>query len=348
MLHRLEKDVAATLPIPAFEENRAMDRSAPSGGAPQRRRVAPWADRLFSILAHGAAWLTLLLLVGIILSLFVGAAPAIEKYGLGFLTSTTWDPVKEEYGGLVMIYGTLMTSFIALLIAVPVSFGIALFLTELSPGWLKRPLGTAIELLAAVPSIVYGMWGLLVFSPILATWVQMPLQKAFGDLPVLGALVSGPPVGIGILSAGIILAIMVIPFIAATMRDVFDVTPPLLKESAYGLGATTWEVVSKVVLPYTKTGVVGGIMLGLGRALGETMAVTFVIGNFNQLDSLSLFEAANSITSALANEFAEAGAGLHQASLIYLGLVLFFITFVVLSLSKLLLAQLKKGEGARA
>jgi phosphate transport system permease protein len=325
-----------------------MERSTPSSRPPQRRRVAPWADRVFSFLAHGAAWITLLLLAGIIVSLLIGAAPAIEKFGLGFLASTAWDPVNDEYGGLVMIYGTLMTSLIALIIAVPVSFGIALFLTELSPGWLKRPLGVAIELLAAVPSIVYGMWGLMVFSPILSTWVQMPLQKAVGHLPVLGALVSGPPVGIGLLSAGIILAIMVIPFIAATMRDVFEVTPPLLKESAYGLGATTWEVVSKVVLPYTKTGVVGGVMLGLGRALGETMAVTFVIGNFNQLDSLSLFEAANSITSALANEFAEASEGLHQASLIYLGLVLFLITFVVLSLSKLLLAQLKKGEGSRA
>jgi len=304
-------------------------------------------DRLFGWAAKGAALLTLSLLVAILGSLVVGAWPAIHKYGLGFLTSTTWDPVTEEFGGLVMIYGTLATSIIALAIAVPVSFGIALFLTELSPAWLKRPLGTAIELLAAVPSIVYGMWGLLVFGPILATWVQQPLQALFKGVPYLGALVSGPPVGIGILSAGIILAIMIIPFIASVMRDVFEVTPPLLKESAYGLGATTWEVVSKVVLPYTKAGVIGGIMLGLGRALGETMAVTFVIGNMNQLDSLSLFQAANSITSALANEFAEAGEGLHQASLIYLGLVLFFITFVVLALSKVLLAQLRKGEGSK-
>ena len=308
----------------------------------------PLLDSIFASAAKGAAWLTLLLLAGILLSLIAGAWPAIEKYGLSFLVRTAWDPVKEDFGGLVMIYGTLATSFIALLIAVPVSFGIALFLTEMSPAWLKRPLGTAIELLAAVPSIVYGMWGLLVFGPLLATYVQMPLQKLLGQVPVLGALVSGPPVGIGILSAGIILAIMIIPFIASVMRDVFEVTPPMLKESAYGLGSTTWEVVSKVVLPYTKAGVVGGIMLGLGRALGETMAVTFVIGNMNQLDSLSVFEAANSITSALANEFAEAGQGLHQASLIYLGLVLFFITFVVLSLSKLLLRQLRKSEGASA
>jgi phosphate transport system permease protein len=325
-----------------------MQLVAPQGRPPERRVVARWADPLFAVLAHGAAWLTLALLVGIIASLVIGAAPAVQKFGLGFLWSTDWDPVQEKFGGLVMIYGTLMTSFIALLIAVPVSFGIALFLTELSPRWLKRPLGIAIELLAAIPSIVYGMWGLLVFGPILATYVQSPLQALFANSPYLGAFVSGPPVGIGILSAGIILAIMVIPFIAAVMRDVFDVTPPMLKESAYALGSTTWEVVSRVVLPYTKTGVVGGIMLGLGRALGETMAVTFVIGNFNQLDSLSLFQAANSITSALANEFAEAGEGLHQASLIYLGLVLFFITFVVLALSKLLLSQLRKGEGSRS
>jgi phosphate transport system permease protein len=305
-------------------------------------------DRVFAWSAKSAAYLTLALLIGILLSLVVGAWPAIEKYGFSFLTRSVWDPVKNDYGGLVMIYGTVSTSLIALLIAVPVSFGIALFLTELSPAWLKRPLGTAIELLAAVPSIVYGMWGLLVFGPILATYVQEPLQSAFTGVPILGALVSGPPVGIGILSAGIILAIMIIPFIASVMRDVFEVTPPLLKESAYGLGSTTWEVMWNVVLPYTKAGVVGGIMLGLGRALGETMAITFVIGNMNQLDSVSLFQAANSITSALANEFAEAGEGLHQASLIYLGLVLFFITFVVLTLSKILLSQLKKSEGTKS
>jgi phosphate transport system permease protein len=303
---------------------------------------------LFGWAALGAACLTLALLMGILGSLIFGAWPAIEKYGLSFLTRSVWDPVQEEFGGLVMIYGTLATSLIALLIAVPVSFGIALFLTELSPAWLKRPLGTAIELLAAIPSIVYGMWGLLVFGPILATYVQMPLQKLLTGVPYLGALVSGPPVGIGILSAGIILAIMIIPFIASVMRDVFEVTPPLLKESAYGLGSTTWEVMSKVVLPYTKAGVVGGIMLGLGRALGETMAVTFVIGNMNQLNSLSVFEAANSITSALANEFAEASSGLHQASLIYLGLVLFFITFVVLAVSKVMLARMRRNEGAKS
>ncbi|MEO8280139.1 MAG: phosphate ABC transporter permease PstC [Ideonella sp.] len=324
-----------------------MVRNPDQGEPPTARRAKPFGDLVFSVLSHAAAILTLLLLAGIMISLVIGAWPAITEFGISFLWRSDWDPVQNQYGGLAMIYGTLATSLIALVIAVPVSFGIALFLTELSPGWLRRPLGIAIELLAAVPSIVYGMWGLLVFSPVLATYVQQPLQRVLADVPVLRELVSGAPVGIGLLSAGIILSIMIIPFIAAVMRDVFEVIPPLLKESAYGLGSTTWEVVFKVVLPYTKTGVIGGIMLGLGRALGETMAVTFVIGNFNQLDSPSLFAAANSITSALANEFAEAGEGLHQASLIYLGLVLFFITFVVLSLSKLLLLQLKKNEGVR-
>ena len=341
--------MSTTLPVnhtPASSAGRGNTMTKPPTKKPLLSGTV--ADKLFGWLAKGAALLTLGLLIAILTSLVIGAWPAIAKYGLGFLTSTTWDPVRDEYGGLVMIYGTVVTSIIALLIAVPVSFGIALFLTELSPSWLKRPLGTAIELLAAVPSIVYGMWGLMVFAPILAKYVQQPLQAIFSDVPVLGALFSGAPVGIGLLSAGIILAIMIIPFIASVMRDVFEVTPPLLKESAYGLGSTTWEVISKVVLPYTKTGVIGGIMLGLGRALGETMAVTFVIGNMNQLNSLSLFEAANSITSALANEFAEAGEGLHQASLIYLGLVLFFITFVVLSCSKLLLTRLKKSEGKKS
>ncbi len=338
----------ATLDSAAAALSRPSDATMSPPPPVRTMRTGPTADRLFAWAARGAALLTLGLLVAIMASLLIGAWPAIRAFGLGFMTSAVWDPVRQEFGGLVMIYGTVVTSLIALVIAVPVSFGIALFLTELSPAWLKRPLGTAIELLAAIPSIVYGMWGLLVFAPILSAWVQQPLQGWFGQVPVLGALFSGPPVGIGILSAGIILAIMIIPFIASVMRDVFEITPALLKESAYGLGATTWEVVWRVVLPYTKTGVIGGIMLGLGRALGETMAVTFVIGNMNQLNSLSLFQAANSITSALANEFAEAGPGLHQASLIYLGLVLFFITFVVLACSKLLLASLAKGEGTKS
>jgi len=341
--------MTATLPATGYDKPTQMSKDvAGGGGAPGRQRRAPWADRVFSVAASASAWITLGLLAGIIVSLVIGAWPSISEYGLSFLWRSEWDPVEDKYGGLVMIYGTLATSLIALVIAVPVSFGIALFLTELSPNWLRRPLGVAIELLAAVPSIVYGMWGLLVFGPILARFVQAPAQALLGGVPVLGALVSGAPVGIGILSAGIILAIMIIPFIASVTRDVFETTPPMLKESAYGLGSTTWEVVWKVVLPYTKTGVVGAVMLGLGRAIGETMAVTFVIGNFNQLDSLSLFAAANSITSAIANEFAEATPGLHQASLMYLGLILFFITFVVLSLSKLLLSQLQRGEGKRS
>ena len=337
--------MTTSLPTPEISFAAPEIRPAGAGSAAARRPLWRWPDLVFAALAQGAAWLTLALLAGILVALVIGAAPALDAYGVSFLWTSEWDPVQNRFGGLVMIYGTLMTSLIAIVIALPVSFGIALFLTELSPAWLKRPLGTAIELLAAVPSIVYGMWGLLVFSPVLSRWVQQPLQSLFADTPVLGALFSGPPVGIGLLSAGIILAIMVIPFIAAVMRDVFEVTPPMLKESAFALGATTWEVVWTIVLPHTKTGVVGGVMLGLGRALGETMAVTFVIGNFNQLDSLSLFQAANSITSALANEFAEAAPGLHQASLIYLGLVLFLITFVVLSLSKLLLRRLRKREG---
>jgi phosphate transport system permease protein len=327
----------------------AGPRAEPDAPEPKMvRRDDRFGDRVFAAMTTGAALVTLGLLLGIILSLVAGAIPAMREFGLSFLWTAEWDPVKERFGGLVMIYGTLVTSIIALLIAVPVSFGIAVFLTELSPGWLRRPLGTAIELLAAIPSIVYGMWGLLVFAPIFTKYLQIPLQNTLGGVPYLGALFQGPPIGIGILCASIILAIMIIPFIASVMRDVFEVTPPLLKESAYGLGATTWEVVWRVVLPYTKTGVIGGIMLGLGRALGETMAITFVIGNVNQLNSISLFDAANSITSALANEFSEANPGsLHEASLIQLGLILFLITFVVLAASKVLLVRLERAEGGR-
>ncbi|WP_244609996.1 phosphate ABC transporter permease subunit PstC [Lampropedia puyangensis] len=314
---------------------------------PPERKINKLPDLVFGFLAQGAAVLTLVVLVGIMISLLLSAWPAIKEFGIGFVFNPEWDPVMEDFGGLSMIYGTLATSVIALLIAVPVSFGIALFLTELAPPWLKRPLGTAIELLAAVPSIVYGMWGLMVFGPILVTYFQQPLQAIFGKVPVIGALVSGVPMGIGVLPAGIILAIMIIPYIASVMRDVFEVTPPMLKESAYGLGSTTWEVMWKVVLPYTKAGVVGGVMLGLGRALGETMAVTFVIGNVAQL-STSLFDPATSITATLANEFAEAGEGLHQSSLFYLGMLLFFITFVVLTLSKLMLLRLQKNEGKKS
>ena len=314
---------------------------------PQQRAPSRLGDVLFGGLARLAAIVTLLLLGGIIVSLIIASMPTIQKFGLGFLLQTEWDPNSDIYGAVVPIYGTIVTSLIALVIAVPVSFGIALFLTELSPVWLRRPLGIAIELLAAIPSIVYGMWGLLVFAPIFAEYFQKPIGRLFKDVWIIGPLTAGPPIGIGILAAGVILAIMIIPYIASVMRDVFEVTPVLLKESAYGIGCTTWEVMWKVVLPYTKTGVIGGVMLGLGRALGETMAVTFVIGNTNLLDSVSLFAPGNSITSALANEFAEAQPGLHTSALMELGLILFVITFIVLSISKLLLLRLEKGEGKK-
>lgn len=305
-------------------------------------------DKLFALSARAFAVLTLLLLAGIIVALTYASLPSIKEFGIGFLFSTDWNPPMQKFGALIPIYGTLVTSVIALLIAVPVSFGIALFLTELSPTWLRRPLGTAVELLAAIPSIVYGMWGLLVFAPIFAEHVQPLLQATAGQLPVIGKLFAGPPLGIGLLCAGVILAIMIIPYIASVMRDVFEVTPAMLKESAYGVGCTTWEVMWGVVLPYTKTGVIGGVMLGLGRALGETMAVTFVIGNTNFLSSASLFDPGNSITSALANEFAEADPGLHTAALMELGLILFAITLVVLVISKLLLLRLAQGEGTKS
>ena len=302
------------------------------------------SDRLFRGTTRLFAFLVFAILVGIIISLLMGAWPALQSFGFKFFYSAEWNPVTDQYGALVPIYGTLATSAIALLIGVPVSFGIALFLTELSPKWLRRPLGVAIELLAGIPSIIYGMWGLFVFAPAFQEHIQPWLIDHLGAFPILGFLFQGAPIGIGILTAGIILAIMVIPFIASVMRDVFDIVPPLLKESAYGLGATTWEVVRHVVLPYTKIGVVGGIMLGLGRALGETMAITFVIGNAHQF-STSLMMPGNSIASALANEFNEATNTLHVASLIELGLILFIITFIVLALSKLLLFQLAKREG---
>jgi phosphate transport system permease protein len=301
-------------------------------------------DVVFGGLARGAAILTLLLLGGIIVSLIVASMPTITKFGFSFLWTSDWDPNSDTYGALVPIYGTIATSIIALAIAVPVSFGIALFLTELSPAWLRRPLGIAIELLAAIPSIVYGMWGLLVFAPIFATYFQKPLGDVLSSMPLIGPLFQGPPIGIGILCAGVILAIMIIPYIAAVMRDVFEVTPVLLKESAYGIGCTTWEVMWKIVVPFTKAGVVGGVMLGLGRALGETMAVTFVIGNTNLLQGVSLFQPGNSITSALANEFAES-SGLHTAALMELGLILFVITFIVLAISKVMLLRMEKSEG---
>lgn len=310
-----------------------------------RHRVGDW---LFFNLSRFFALLTLVLLLGIIISLVHGAMPAIQKFGFSFLWTADWNPPAEQFGAMIPIYGTLATSVVALVIAVPVSFGIALFLTELSPPWLRRPLGIAVELLAGIPSIVYGMWGLLVFAPLFSQYAQPALAGTLGQLPLVGVLFSGAGLGIGILSAGIILAVMTIPFIASVMRDVFEVTPAMLKESAYGLGSTTWEVVWNVVLPYTKVGVVGGIMLGLGRALGETMAVTFLIGNMNLFNGFSLFLPGNSIASALANEFAEAESPIYTASLIELGLILFFITLVVLTLSKLMLLKLSSREGSKS
>jgi phosphate transport system permease protein len=295
--------------------------------------------RVFAIVVFG-------ILIAILVSLVIGSALSLEKYGLRFIWESDWDPVKENFGALVPIYGTLMTSMIAMVIGIPVSFGIALFLTELSPAWLRRPLGTAIELLAAIPSIIYGMWGLFVFAPLFQSHVQPLLIDGLGSLPAVGGLFEGPPFGIGMMTAGLILSIMVIPFISAVMRDVFELVPPMMKESAYGLGATTWEVVWKVVLPYTKVGVVGGIMLGLGRALGETMAVTFVIGNAHRL-SASLIAPGNSIASALANEFTEAVGDLYYSALIELGLILFVITTIVLAISKFLLMRLSLREGTR-
>jgi phosphate transport system permease protein len=289
----------------------------------------------------------LLVLGGIIASLLIGAWPALKAFGPGFITTIEWDPVNDQYGALIAIVGTLTTSFIALLIAFPVSFGIALFLTEICPAKLRRPLGTAVELLAGVPSIIYGMWGLFIFAPLFADYLQPALKSTLGQLPLIGKLFSGPMMGIGILTASLILAVMIIPFVASVMRDVFEVVPAVLKESAYGLGCTRWEVVRSVVLPYTKVGVVGGVMLGLGRALGETMAVTFVIGNAHHL-SWSLFAPGNSIASTLANEFAEADPGLHISSLFALGLILFVITFIVLASAKLLLKGLAAKEGAKS
>ncbi len=319
-----------------------------AGTKPTFKAPGKLGDLIFSALVKLAALIVLLLLAGIILSLIVSAWPSMQTFGFGFLWSKEWDAPGEHFGALVPIYGTLMTSAIALLIAVPVSFGIALFLTELAPGWLRRPLGVAIELLAAIPSIVYGMWGLFIFAPLFATYFQQPVGEVLSAIPIVGALFSGPAFGIGILAAGVILAIMIIPYIASVMRDVFEQTPVMMKESAYGIGCTTWEVIRHVVLPFTKNGVIGGIMLGLGRALGETMAVTFIIGNTYQLDSVSLFMPGNSITSALANEFAEAESGLHTAALMELGLILFVITFIVLACSKLLIMRLAKSEGARS
>lgn len=301
-------------------------------------------DRWFRNAMCGSAILVLLLLAGVAGSTLYGGSLAFSTFGLDFLTSTQWDAVNNKFGALVPIYGTLVTSFLALLIAVPVSFGIAIFLTELAPPWLRMPVAAAVELLAGIPSIIYGMWGLFVFGPFMAEHIAPGLNQYLGALPLVGGLFQGPPLGIGMLSAGIVLAIMIIPFITSVMNEVFHSVPTTLKESAYALGNTTWEVVWDIVLPYTRSAVVGGIFLGLGRALGETMAVTFVLGNSQQF-SASLLMPSSSIASVIANEFNEAYTDLHRSSLIALGFLLFVVTFVVLAAARLMLLRLAKKEG---
>jgi phosphate transport system permease protein len=302
-------------------------------------------DFLFHKITLSFSLLVLAALAGILISLMVTAWPAFKKFGLEFLWRIEWDIVNEEFGAAIAIFGTVVSSGIALLIAVPLSFGIALFLTETCPVWLRRPLGTAVELLAAVPSIIYGMFGLFIFAPLFAEYGQPAMQSTLGQMPLIGPLFGGAMNGIGILAAGLILAFMILPFIAAVMRDVFEIVPPILRESAYGVGCTTWEVVRYVVLPYTQQGVIGGIMLGLGRALGETMAVTFVIGNSQRMSS-SLFAPGSSIASTLANEFGEAD-DFHLSTLFALGFLLFVITFVVLAMAKILIIRTERAKGAK-
>jgi phosphate transport system permease protein len=306
----------------------------------RRQRIQ---DILFHRITQGFSLLVLLALVGIIVSLLINAWPAFHKFGVSFVWRVEWDVVNEEFGAAIAITGTLLSAGIAMLIAVPLAFGIALFLTETCPVWLRRPLGTAIELLAAVPSIIYGMFGLFVFAPLFADYFQMPVQELIGGMPLIGWLFGGATNGIGIMAAGVVLAFMVLPFVAAVMRDVFEIVPPILRESAYGLGCTTWEVVRRVVLPYTQKGVIGGVMLGLGRALGETMAVTFVIGNAQRMPG-SLFSPGTSIASTLANEFAEA-VDFHVSTLFALGFLLFVITFVVLAAAKIMLVRAERAKG---
>ncbi|MFN5142279.1 MAG: phosphate ABC transporter permease subunit PstC [Burkholderiales bacterium] len=321
-----------------------LDRG-PAAGMVAIARRQQTQDFWFHKLTMLFSLVVLVSLIGIIASLLLQSLPTFQKFGLPFIWRIEWDIINEEFGALISIFGTLASATIALLIAVPLSFGIALFLTENCPVWLRRPLGTAVELLAAVPSIIYGMFGLFIFAPLFAEYGQPALQSTLGQMPLIGPLFGGAMNGIGILAAGLILAFMILPFIAAVMRDVFEIVPPILRESAYGIGCTTWEVVRYVVLPYTQKGVIGGVMLGLGRALGETMAVTFVIGNSQRLVP-SLFAPGSSIASTLANEFAEAG-DFHLSALFALGFLLFIITFVVLALARLLVARSEKSKGAK-
>jgi phosphate transport system permease protein len=303
-----------------------------------------FGDAAFRHLTRAAAYAVLILLSGVILSLVLGSWPALRQFGFGFLVSERWNPVTENFGALAPIYGTLVTSAIAMLIAVPIGLMIAVFLTELCPQWLRRPIGIAIELLAGIPSIIYGIWGLFIFAPFLQGTLQPFLIGAFGEIPVLSSLFAGPPYGIGMLTAGLILAIMVLPFVTSISRDVFEAVPPVLKEAAYGVGCTTWEVVRYVVLPYTRVGVIGGVMLGLGRALGETMAVTFVIGNAHRI-SASVLAPGTTISATIANEFTEAVGDLYTSALIALGLILFVITFIVLAAARYMLMRIEKRIG---
>jgi len=307
-------------------------------------RRAGAGDFRFRLTAKLAALLVLLIFAGVIGSLVIGAIPAIQAFGFGFIFDQAWRPTREHFGALAPIYGTLVTSTIAMLIALPVGIGVAIFLTEMCPRPLRRPIGIAIELLAGIPSIIYGIWGLFVFAPWFQTHVQEPVINAVGNVPVLGTLFGGTAFGIGIFTAGLILSIMILPFISAVTRDVLETVPSVLKEASYGLGSTSWEVMWKVCLPFCSTGVVGAAMLALGRALGETMAVTFVIGNAHKIDP-SLFAPGTSISATIANEFTEATTPLYTASLIELGLVLFVITFIVLSCAQLMLMRLERGKG---
>ena len=323
--------------------------SADSGLLDQRRLQVVRRQRLQDLFFHNVtlffSLLVLVALAGILVSLMITAWPAFKKFGFEFLWRVEWDIINDEFGAAIAIFGTVVSSAIALLIAVPLSFGIALFLTETCPVWLRRPLGTAIELLAAVPSIIYGMFGLFIFAPLFAEYGQPAMQSTLGQMPIIAPLFGGAMNGIGIMAAGLILAFMILPFVAAVMRDVFQIVPPILRESAYGVGCTTWEVVRYIVLPYTQQGVLGGIMLGLGRALGETMAVTFVIGNSQRI-SASLFSPGSSIASTLANEFGEA-ADFHLATLYALGFLLFVITFFVLAAAKILIIRTERSKGTK-
>ena len=315
--------------------------------APRRAKVLAklrQGDNMFRLVTRGAALAVLVILGGVIVSLIVGSIPALRAFGLEFPFSQSWNPVTEKFGALAPIYGTLVTSLIAMLIAVPIGLMVAFFLTELCPMMLRRPIAIAIELLAGIPSIIYGIWGLFVFAPFMQDHVQPLLIGLFGNIPVLSSLFAGPPYGIGVLTSGLILAIMVLPFITSISRDVFEAVPPVLKEAAYGIGCTTWEVFRKVVVPYARVGVIGGVMLGLGRALGETMAVTFVIGNAHKV-SASILAPGTTISATIANEFTEAVGDLYTSSLIALGLILFVITFIVLTIARLLLARIEKRIG---